>query len=91
MTPRQKAEKLVEQFYGYILYEKENVYSERMLHIFKIKAKNAALIAVDEILESNPLEPNDTEDWLQPEDWFSSANISAEKYWQEVRQEIEVV
>ena len=54
-------------------------------------AKKCALIAVDEIIESSPLDPNDTEEWLQPEDWFSDANISAEKYWIEVKKEIEAL
>ena len=56
---------------------------------YEAKAKQCALIAVNEIIQSEPLEPNDTPDWLQPEDWFSEANISAEKYWKEVKQEIE--
>jgi hypothetical protein len=88
MTPIEKAVELVNKFYGYIIYENESVYSEKMLRVFKIKAKNCALIAVDEIINSDPLEPNDAEEWLQPADWFSEANISAEKYWNEVKNEI---
>jgi len=78
MTPRQKAEKLVEQFYGYILYEKENVYSERMLRIFKIKAKNAALIAVDELLEAT-----------KRYDYTLGPNPSYNDYWLKVKYQIE--
>jgi hypothetical protein len=78
MTPRQKAEKLVEQFYEYILYEKENVYSERMLHIFKIKAKNAALIAVDEVLEAT-----------KRYDYTLGPNPSYNDYWLKVKYQIE--
>jgi hypothetical protein len=78
MTPQQKAEKLVEQFYGYILYEKENVYSERMLHIFKIKAKNAALIAVDELLEAT-----------KRYDYTLGPNPSYNDYWLKVKYQIE--
>jgi hypothetical protein len=78
MTPRQKAEKLVEQFYKYILYEKENVYSERMLHIFKIKAKNAALIAVDELLEAT-----------KRYDYTLGPNPSYNDYWLKVKYQIE--
>jgi hypothetical protein len=78
MTPKQKAEKLVEQFYEYILYEKENVYSERMLHIFKIKAKNAALIAVDELLEAT-----------KRYDYTLGPNPSYNDYWLKVKYQIE--
>ena len=78
MTPRQKAEKLVEQFYEYILYEKENVYSERMLHIFKIKAKNAALIAVDELLEAT-----------KRYDYTLGPKPSYNDYWLKVKYQIE--
>jgi hypothetical protein len=78
MTPKQKAEKLVEQFYEYILYEKENVYSERMLHIFKIKAKNAALIAVDELLEAT-----------KRYDYTLGPNPSYNEYWLKVKYQIE--
>ncbi len=77
MAPQEKAQELVNKFYGYILYENESVYSEKMLRVFKIKAKNCALISVDELLEA---------DWFIPtlkdkNEWTS--------YWQEVKQEIE--
>ena len=75
MTPK---EKTVDIFYKY--FEATNNH---------YIAKECALIAVNEIIESSPLDPNDAEEWLQPADWFSEANISAEKYWLEVKQEIE--
>jgi hypothetical protein len=50
MTPKEKSLELVNKFYGYILYENESVYSENMLRVFKIKAKNCALIALDEMI-----------------------------------------
>jgi hypothetical protein len=78
MTPQQKAKHLVQQFYGYILYENENVYSERMLHIFKIKAKNAALIAVDEVLEAT-----------KRYDYTLGPNPSYNDYWLKVKYQIE--
>jgi hypothetical protein len=77
MTPKEKAEELVIKFQ----FKPEG--------INKYLAKRFALIAVDEIRNSSPLEPNDIPEWLQPEDWFSEANIYAEKYWSEVKQEIE--
>ena len=77
MTPK---EKTVDIFYKYF-QATNNHYI----------AKECALIAVNEIIESSPLDPNDAEEWLQPEDWFSDANISAEKYWIEVKKEIEAL
>jgi hypothetical protein len=78
MTPQQKAEQLVKQFYGYIIYENENVYSERMLQIFKIKSKNAALIAVDEVLEAT-----------KRYDYTLGPNPSYNDYWLKVKYQIE--
>jgi len=76
MTPKEKAKELY-----FKMHSQEQIVSK--------EAKQCALIAVDEILKSSPLDPNNAEEWLQPEDWFSEANISAEKYWQEVKKEIE--
>jgi hypothetical protein len=50
MTPKEKAHQLVKKYYVEVLYGSSADYSERMLRIFVIKAKNCALIAVDEIL-----------------------------------------
>jgi len=77
MTPK---EKTVDIFYKYFQATKNHNI-----------AKECALIAVNEIIESSPLDPNDAEEWLQPADWFSEANISAEKYWIEVKKEIEAL
>ena len=60
-------------------------------NIYNEFAKRCALIAVDEILKSEPLEPNNIPEWLQPEDWFSEANKSAGDYWVEVKKEIEAL
>jgi hypothetical protein len=81
MTPKEKAKNLVNKFYIIIPLDKMDIDYDL--------AKQFALIAVDEIRNSSPLEPNDIPEWLQPEDWFSEANIYAEKYWSEVKQEIE--
>lgn len=78
MTPKDKAEQLVNKFYGYTLYDNENVYSERMLRIFKIKAKNCALIAVDEILEAT-----------KKYDYTLGPNPSYNDYWLKVKYQIE--
>jgi hypothetical protein len=82
MTPKEKAEELFDKF---------NNPDRTNYPYYSHNAQQCALIAVDEIIKSNPLEPNDTSDWLQPEDWFSEANKSAEKYWEEVKKEIEAL
>ena len=81
MTPKEKATELSNKYFEQFLAFGEYLSIQ--------KANQCALIAVDEIIESSPLDPNNTPEWLQPEDWFSDANISAEKYWNEVKQEIE--
>jgi len=83
MTPKEKAIELVNKFYGYILYENESVYSEKMLRVFKIKAKNCALIAVDEILL---FFTNKSFILTYPE--ITKYEIP---YWQEVKKEIEAL
>jgi len=83
MTPQQRAQRIYNKLVVHI-----QRYDEYVDDRSKFKTIQCALIAVEEIINSGPLEPNDTEDWLQPEDWFSDANISAEKYWNEVKNEI---
>jgi hypothetical protein len=65
MTPREKAVELVHKF------GMENQYYER--------AKQCALIAVDEIIESIPKEPS----------IYTVQSISSIMFWFEVKQEIE--
>ena len=64
MTPKEKAEELVAKF---------EWYCEEVMEY----QKDCALIAVDEILKSNPYEVSKTD---------MDSNI---EYWQEVKQEIE--
>jgi hypothetical protein len=89
MTPKEKAKELVKN----MSFSKSSTYNWDNGDLVYIPqnqfAKECALIAVDEIIKASPLEPNDTPEWLQPEDWFPDSNISAEKYWQEVKIEIE--
>jgi len=65
MTPREKAVELVHKF------GMENQYYER--------AKQCALIAVDEIIESIPKEPS----------IYTVQRIGSIMFWLEVKQEIE--
>lgn len=85
MTPKEKAKELYNKF----LNPSGDTYLYGMLE--HESAKECALIAVNEIIESSPLDPNDAEEWLQPADWFSEANISADRYWIAVKKEIEAL
>jgi hypothetical protein len=75
MTPKEKAKELANRFYNEVKY---------MEH-----AKVCALIAVDEILNSNPhiyIEKGGSD---CRGDWSYKEAQSNQLYWQEVKQEIE--
>lgn len=71
MTPKEKAEELVDK---YLLLQIHIPYHET--------AKQCALIAVDEIIKSNPIIP--LQFMIE-----SEAIDAAVEYWQQVKQEIE--
>ena len=73
MTPKEKAEELVESFYKKIDYELTGSYFKK-----RLIAKQCALIAVDEIIKSNPIAFR-----------IDNSIMSNKDYWQEVKQEIE--
>ena len=79
MTPKEKAVELVNKYL--------QVYDGRVSF-----AKRCALIAVDEILNSNPRFPNDV-DWDDAGGshayYYEAQFEESEKYWQQVKQEIE--
>lgn len=76
MTPREKAYQLCNEFYeGSALGKTQGEHLEE-----KGKAKQRALICVDEIIYSYPTDPYIT---LQP------TGIKAIVYWREVKKEIE--
>lgn len=68
MTPQEKAKELVYKFYNEIKYME--------------RAKECALIAVDEVIKSNPIIP--LEYMLE-----SEALDAAREFWGEVKTEIE--
>jgi hypothetical protein len=81
MTPQKNAERLVHKYRMLLMDEGEN-YGEEILA--SILSKQCALIAVDEILNSNPCcEDSDRGGNFQ---WASN-----EYFWQEVKQEIEAL
>lgn len=76
MTPKEKADELVNKFFNYCSYEwweGEEGHKKNM--------KQCALIAVDEILK---LESNNGY-------YFDGTNVTSISYWQEVKQEIEAL
>jgi hypothetical protein len=83
MDPKDKAKELVDKML--------NCYQG---HIDEYTAKQCALIAVIEILESNPRYPNNV-DWDDAGGthryYYESQMAEAEKYWYEVKQEIEKI
>jgi len=82
-TPKEKANELVDNYW---LMDKINPF------LSKEQAKQCALIAVDEILNSVPLEPNfaDWDDCGGEHRYFYDAQKThALHFWQEVKKEIE--
>ena len=73
MSPKEKAEDLIEKFVRYTPAEEEFEYPY---------AKQFALIAVDELIENH----NKMKDFLFSEIGYL---ITSPDYWQEVKQEIE--
>jgi hypothetical protein len=74
MTPKEKAEELVDKFMDYTGFEINE--QNNMSNIFS--AKQCALIAVDEILDT-----------LGGTGVYGYADAAVEHYWKEVKQEIE--
>lgn len=77
MTPREKAEELVNKFQQGVQIIEEDNDSERFY------AKQCALIAVDEILKSQPSVI------LVSIDGDETEYMDKKQYWQQVRNEIE--
>jgi hypothetical protein len=78
MTPKEKAEELVDKF--------------TQTNGNSFFAKECALIAVDEILKSEPRSPSDV-DWDDVggthQYYYEAQREEADKYWQQVKKEIE--
>jgi hypothetical protein len=80
MTPKEKADQLVQKFYSEVLYGNSSDYSERILRIFMIKAKNCALLTVDELLEAT-----------KRYDYTLGPKPSYNDYWLKVKYQIEKI
>ena len=80
MTPKEKAEELIDKFHikVYVSFIENSIPSIINALMLYNSAKQCALIAVDEIIMSNP--------HSNP---FNTNVYSTMGYWQEVKQEIE--
>jgi hypothetical protein len=89
MTPKEKAKELVGKC-KIEIYNEVPALQSNMFHLCILKsAKHCALIAVDEILNSNPhiyIEKGGSD---CRGDWSYKEAQSNQLYWQEVKQEIE--
>ena len=88
--PKEKAEELIKKF-----SERRKILTETkgwVEYINSSMAKTHALVAVDEILNSSPLEPNFA-DWDdcggEFRYWYDAQKTHAFYFWKEVKQEIE--
>ena len=78
MTPKEKAKELVDKYIDLSDECDCLEYSCICFTMYEYKAKKCALIAVDEIIKSNPTKVTENAVWFK-------LNI---EYWQEVKQEI---
>jgi hypothetical protein len=89
MTPKEKANDLVYQYRIILMREDTECGNEILCSRI---AKHFALIAVDEIINSEPRKPSNV-DWDEvgaTHQYYYEAQIEeAQKFWQEVKQEIE--
>jgi len=88
MTPKEKAKELMHYYLKELLSAKYSING----FVINDLAKQCALIAVEEILNSNPRYPNnvDLDDVGGSHAHYYEAQFDdAEKYWEEVKQEIE--
>lgn len=85
MTPKEKAEELIDTF-------RMNVLDYEGCSINTHKAIQCALIAVDEILKTEPRYPSNV-DWDDVggthQYYYEAQREEADKYWLEVKQEIQ--
>ena len=88
MTPKEKAEELVGKCYDTFINDKGEHYTGTAWRL----SKQCALIAVEEILQSEPRTPSNV-DWDDVggthQYYYEAQREEAEKFWQQVKQEIE--
>jgi hypothetical protein len=86
MNAKEKAKELFDKYLNM-----ENVLNVTELP-YMMLSKKCALIAVDEIIDSTPLDPTNV-DWDDSgasfDYWYSDRQKAALEYWQQVKTEIE--
>ena len=85
MTPKEKAEELVGKCFDTFINDEDEHYVGTAWKL----SKQCALIAVDEILNSNPYTYIEKGGSDSRGDWSYKEAQSNKKYWEEVKQEIE--
>lgn len=87
MTPKEKAKELFDKMMYEIMYNCQPTLSEMV-------AKQCALIAVDEIIKSEPTYPSNV-DWddagATHQYYYEAQREEAARYWEQVKQEIEKI
>ena len=85
MTPKEKAKELYNKYADEFNFD--DTYRS-----YREQSKQCALIAVDEILESEPRYPSNV-DWNDVggtfQFYYVAQRVEAQRYWEEVKQEIE--
>jgi len=76
MKPKEQAEQLLHEYRMLFMNEGEDYGQEILVTMLSVKC---SLIAVDEIIKSNPLSPSE---------YYGK---SSEMYWQEVKQELDKI
>lgn len=88
MTPKEKAEELLSKFVNINLSQVNELVDGIRIRL----AKQCALIAVDEILKSEPSYPSNV-DWddvgATHQYYYEAQREEAARYWEQVKQEIE--
>jgi len=86
MTPKEKAQELFNKYATYVVMWAGDINTTHQ------NCKQCALIAVDEILNARPLDPNYV-DWddcgAAHQYWYEAQKEEALEFWQEVKKEIE--
>ena len=80
MTPKEKAQELVDKYFKLLNYE----FGDLVYSLYDKQPHKCALIAVDEIIDAT------TKRWggMNPETGFVVNNVEVNPWWQEVKQEI---
>ncbi len=89
MNAKEKADKLIDKMYYVGMYDDKEDYNPAMAWE---RAKQCALIAVDEILNARPLDPNYV-DWddcgAAHQYWYEAQKEEALEFWNNVKSELQ--